>query len=519
LGDPAPDPLAGRRRSDRLVKVSYRELLVPDPDGPMAGSPAQARLTAKTSSGRTSTVTIPPSELGSPKNVLKKVIDAIGVPPAPADKDALIEQITALQHANPIEVCGTHLTGWRDLDVNGRSPSFVLPGRTITDERPPRYELDLSGGRSNPRVMNAPGQVRGTLKGWRKRVAKPLGRSSSGIAALGAAMAAQLLRRSDLSEAMTLLISGPSRTGKSTIQLAALSFQGRADRSMLQSPSVTDAAKQEFGAAFNDLLLPIDDFSRLSSPTEQAELLTALTYELPAGGGRAVSGAMTAKGFYAKTFSTIVIATSEKCSSEILGRAKVVRSGGELARLLDVRVDGKAGVFDFSLARDRPLKRSGRKMAETLEAVAANEHFGTPLIVWIDWNQAQEAGDLKRRLKVLQREFETAVRKARPGRNDVESRANPKFALLYAALRLGREAGVIPWGRARVRLGLLKCIDGHLSSLQEGEKSIALLIERFRGLLSDPSRCRTMSDLKRMEKQASSEKAKAVAANLVALRD
>jgi hypothetical protein len=469
-----------------LVSVEVVRRLAPLPD--IGHGDVQIQLCVTTNRRRRWDVFVDAADLMKPQTVLNACVNRTGF--YPKDAPLFQQRIEQLRDRAAKEVLQTITTGW--AGPNGERDAaldqFVLPGRTIgKGERKVRFAADRA---TSPAASAFVGRWRGKLALWRKQNARLLGKSSLGITTLGAFLAAPLLPFADLSESMIVLLAGGSTTGKSTIQLGAMSFQGRATPEAIQSPQTSQRAWEELGANFNNLVLPIEDFGRLDKGA-QRELLKLLAYNTVAGGGRTVSQVMQRKaGLTQLYFRTIGLAVSERNSNEIAEAVGEQRLAGEFARVLDLYAgrEEEGGVFD----RLEPGDTASR-VAEELRSVSA-KYYGTPLRAWIRYLRRSTRGRLRTDVRRRIEAFVAKEAVAALSSSAVFARLARKFGLLYAALMMGREAKIVPWKANLIEQALITTFASSCEGL--GGTADADLVGQLVAILNDPDRCPSVGDLK-----------------------
>lgn len=407
--------------TDKLVSVRCARRLIYAAD---AGGPkAACEMIFKTAQGHRHSVQVDPVELQRPATVIAKAINQTAL--YPLDETALRAQVQAGTDSNPPMVTMTTVSGWKD---RGAARAFVTPGRSFgpgkSSYRYASSEDHASGG-------GQLGCVRGDLKGWHRDVGVYLEMSTAGRVLLGAAMAAPLLRLANIPESWIMLLCGGSTSGKSTLLAGVASFQG-AETTI--NPRTSERRFTELAARHNDLLMPVGDLSQLSKG-DRRHVLHRLTMDSTSGAGRSVSRAVRGS-LPDLTFTTIAAASAEHSSVEIAREAGVPRLPGEQVRCFDLP-PGKKGYFDRTsrsgLAADVITRRINEGVVE---------QYGAGLKAWIDWLAEQDEARLVKRLNVRVDRF---VRKASSSGplSALEARAARKFGLIYAALAMGREAGIV----------------------------------------------------------------------------
>ena len=371
--------------------------------------------------------------------------------------------------------------GIRDITVRSgrRGDLFVMPSRTIRLVKEAKRSVLFDSGRvaRNP-ALAAVGRKSGSLAKWKKQVAGTVGYSSLGIIVIGAALAPSLLELSGLSESLLLNLAGRSSGGKTVLTLAAMSVQGAASRGDIVPPGFTERALEELGAGFNELLMPIDDLSRLINTADVRRTARFLTYHFSDGGGRVVSDQAMQKGLPFERFRSIGLTSYEQSSAEIARLAGVERRPGETVRMFDLVAHPDLGVFD-RIPKAEP--RTAAQIAKDLEdAVAA--HHGVALPAFLKWVRRKGDAAVKTRLQRLIANF---AAKVTSGDDAVQRRAAEKFGLIYGVLVLAHSAGVTPWAPKLVRKVLGQGFRRAISAVAPTASGLEL-VERLRTVLRRP---------------------------------
>ncbi len=169
----------------------------------------------------------------------------------------------------------TGKTGWHE-----EPKSFVLPDVTIG---PDADTLIHASRKSSETVEPA---TKGSLNGWLDGLRDPCRASSYLTFGIGMAFAAPLLHLVGQDEGAIFYLAGDSTTGKTLTELAGLSASERAARDSLLTHDAFDRAVEEHCAAHNDLLLIVDEISRMTgSQAECRAKVRRLTHKITGGGG------------------------------------------------------------------------------------------------------------------------------------------------------------------------------------------------------------------------------------------
>lgn len=353
------------------------------------------------------------------------------------DPHAAREKLLKVTRKRAPEVSVTSVSGWKG-DSRGRAfvTAWAVHGHAHAAAR---YEyLD------NPMSPSGDHGMAGEADGWRSTAGAGMSKSSAGITLVGAALAAPLIRFTDIRETFTIILAAESSKGKSTLQDGAFSVQGRPTELSADS---TRRAILERGAAFNEMLFVVADLALISAKTAWS-LINHLAYGVTASASKTTSR-VNAKTLPTLNYQTIAICTSEKTSTEIASLAGAERQGGESVRLFELTCDPKLGFFD--------RLSEGDNAAEVAEGIlrASKEHYGVILRDWVNWLCDQDGVWIRERLDSYTNSFMEAAAMA-GRRKDRERRAARKFGFLYGALRIARYAGILDWSRADIREALMR---------------------------------------------------------------
>lgn len=275
-------------------------------------------------------------------------------------------------------------------------------------------------------------------------------------------MAAPLLRLANIPESWIMLLCGGSTSGKSTLLAGVASFQGS---ETTINPRTSERRFTELAARHNDLLMPVGDLSQLPKG-DRRQVLHRLTMDSTSGAGRSVSRAVRGS-LPDLTFTTIAAASAEHSSVEIAREAGVPRLPGEQVRCFDLP-PGKKGYFDR-------MGRSG--LAAEVIAGRINEgvveHYGAGLRAWINWLASQDEARLVKRLNVRINRFVRKTSSSGP-LSALEARAARKFGLIYGALVMGREAGIVGITSRRALKACRKAFRAAMSAATASDPGAAL---------------------------------------------
>jgi putative DNA primase/helicase len=311
----------------------------------------------------------------------------------------------------------------------------------------------------------------GRHKDWITSVAKPARYSSCTVLGICMALAAPLVDLLDF-HSFGILLSGPSKAGKSTALVVAGSVIGFAREKELPNFRTTDTALGELPASFNDMLVPLNELGLLKgSATSRYERIRDWAYGFAEGRGTMYSKFVTHdNGNFDHKWRALGFGTGEETFDEISLAAGETRAMGEAVRWIDLRATqhDAADIFDRcpeSIAPDDRINWARRQCKGLRRAVADNhgvafKHFIKRVI--------------KRRRKIsaltqpLIDEFvSVAVNKTdEPAVHHLAS----CFGLIRAGGILGVRFGTLPYSEKFVDRCIMRCYRAARRSLRtEGE--------------------------------------------------
>ena len=355
-------------------------------------------------------------------------------------------------------------TGWRDGHNAFVSHRFVAPEVAEHAVLPPHCPL-----------VGATGQLKvcGTLEGWQELIAVAQ-HSTAMIVALCATFAAPLVALLHR-PSFALALFGPSKIGKSFIQLAAASAMGFGREKELPSLNATPSGLQAAALAFNDHMLPINEVATARGKKRDIyEVLRDTTYALLSGQDTLRHPSWSGAGGGTGTFGVIALFSSEISPDAWAARNGETRDDGEMARLIGVPVPvlaaGWGTIFDLpspGLSGDARAEWEKEQFKRLLEELPNQR--GVAFRDYIDdllgHVQARSA-----RASALVAMFEAAV--VTPGLSPVARDIVAKFGLLFAGGVLAVEANVLPLNRRMVGLAVRRACLAALAELPDPDSEL-----------------------------------------------
>jgi hypothetical protein len=411
--------------------------------------------------GKMRRVSLPLEDLKEPKTLVKTLTKFGALFSQSDDENKVALESLCKSETKAVRWKRVATVGWHE---NGNV--FVQPKKVIGHSsskiklKPPIFQL------STQRVKIG---TRGSYKAWVTSVAEPAKYSSGMVFGISCAFAAPLLRIAKLGS-FGVLMSGPSKVGKSTLLVAAASVIGIRQEKDLSNFKTTPAAFGELPALFNDSLLPLNELALLSGRAgERQEQLRDLAYGLAEGRGKTYSDFASVKT-QAREWRTIALGNGEESADQIAERAGEVRLAGEAIRFIDLLAvqEGDADIFDRKPQSVTPEQRPmwfEMQCGKIRKGCRANhgvvlERF----IKHVISARKSVAGEIQK----LSADFMSLVVKPSDG---LELRHLARcFAHVYAAGIIGVRANCLPWKEEMVRNCIKRCYRNASSQLKsEGQ--------------------------------------------------
>jgi Domain of unknown function (DUF927) len=313
-----------------------------------------------------------------PKSILRKIgqlkeaLDNAGAS-LPANDQKCCRKIRALSESveNAERWKYAPHVGWYD-----GHRAFVLPNKIIGQ---PRGYARILPPRSDNNEQRFKLTHAGDHKGWARSVAEPARYSSCMVLSICMALAGPLLDFMDF-HSFGVLLSGPSKGGKSTDLVVAGSVIGFAREEDLPNFRTTDAAFGELPSDFNDMLMLINELGLLKGgKKDRSQRVRDLSYGFAGGRGTTYSKLLAQdNGNGSAKWRTLGLASGEETMDEIASAAGEIRSMGESIRWIDVRAiePGANDIFDRCPKGISVEDRTewARGLCQSLRKAAADNH-------------------------------------------------------------------------------------------------------------------------------------------------
>jgi hypothetical protein len=384
-------------------------------------------------------------------------------------KNHLIDELSNLLPIFPSEVGGDEKAQIEFIrKLAGVAPIELLPNKTgfvDADTFVTHCEiLHADGSRTSvPGLNDTAGKsftdTKGTLEGTTELVLKLANESTYLAFAIGVSLAAPLpsyvrVRRSaddDLGplvrETAAFNFSGVSSSGKSSVCLAALSLAGSPDRAGTLDFSKRGLA--EMASDSNDLLLVLDDTEKADDGT-LVKTLKIVVHFLPGGQSKQISSG--ADKFPALHWSAFALSSSPKSIARLARENRWTMTAGDKVRLFNINVPGpkEGGIFDRIKCKRAERAKHSVELISALER-GFTHHCGHVISPWVQYLMAE---DRSAEIIKLVDEF---VEHVGAGSHGWEVRFARKFGVVYAAMTIGIDAGLLPWPRRLPRKVATKC--------------------------------------------------------------
>jgi hypothetical protein len=370
--------------------------------------------------------------------------------------------------------------GWYDghrafVHPNGtigkpRADALILPPRTPTTQQ--QFEFGCKGSYSQ----------------WLKLVAKPARYSSFMVLGICMALAAPLLDFLDF-HSFGILLSAPSKSGKSTVLVAAGSVIGIPYEKALPNFRTTDTALGEVPAAFNDMVLLLNELALLKGNAKgRHESMRDFAYGFAEGHGTTYSKFVTHdNGNCNPKWRGLGFATGEETLDQIAAAAGESRAMGASIRWLDLRGNqrGAKDIFDRcpkEVSADERTKWV-RQQCQALRQAAADNH-GVAFVHYIE-RVIKRRRKIKGRLQPLIEHFVDAV--VNQTNEPAVQHLASCFGLIRAAGILGAQLDILPYSEKFIDRCIMRCYRIARRGLRTETELLRSGLSRLRGKLKSPN--------------------------------
>jgi hypothetical protein len=355
--------------------------------------------------------------------------------------------------------------------------------------------LHADGNRTPVPTRNGPAgkslvDTKGTAEGTTEHVLKLANESTYLAFGIGVSLAAPLptyvsIRRSaddDLGplvrETADFNFSGPSSSGKSSVCLAALSLAGSPARA--ETLDLSRRGLAEMASDSNDLVMVLDDTEK-ADEKELIKTLKSVVHVLPGGKSRRISRG--AEKYPPLQWSTFALSSSPKSIPRLARDNRWTMTAGDKVRLFNISVPGpdKGGIFDR--AKCEPADRPNRSVVliKELERGYTN-HCGHVIPLWVQYLMAE---DRSAEIIKLVDEF---VHHVGAGAHGWEVRFAQKFGVVYAAMKMGIDAGLLPWPKGLPRKVATKCYRRARNAAKTDQERATEAVATLRKLIEEDGR-------------------------------
>ena len=254
-----------------------------------------------------------------------------------------------------------------------------------------------------------------------------------------------------VSETAVFNFSGESSSGKSSACLAAISLAGSLGRA--GSLDLSRRGLAEMANDSNDLAFVLDDTEKAEDrPGALVETIKSVVNVVPGGRSKVISRGVDQGRFPRLSWTAFALTSSPKPIPQLAAENRWIMSPGDKVRLLDIGVPSpeKGGIFDRVKGDAAKRAKHSIRLIAKLHRVYTNHH-GHTISSWVAYLMAD---DCSKRIIQLVDAFIDHV----DGRgNGWEVRFATKFGLVYAAMQMATDAGLLPWRRSLALKVARKC--------------------------------------------------------------
>jgi hypothetical protein len=374
---------------------------------------------------------LPFSERGSPKTVMKKLLDAGADIEPKLHMPALEKRLAELDVENGLYL---HKVGHCD-DL------FVVPPKVYgTMVRAVIVDSRIAA------ICNREFGTKGSRQAWNKLVAKPAEGSSYAMLGIATGLSAPIYGAIISDEGVVFNLAGKSGLGKTTVAMIAKSVSGQSTK--LFSWNTTNRGLTEALAAASDTLFVIDDWEKLDLTTSWSRMLRNTTHLIT--GGNSKSYAEMVKEKLPDLSWSCPVLTSGPCTVEKRAlEDKYVRTNGDRRRMIDIPIEpnGGKGIWD-NLQGDEDTG----DLSDAIR-LAAKKNYGHLFEQWIELMMA----DKEVFIDQIEDIFDAYVKDNKlHGDTGFEQTVTKKFAIVYAAGMQAIRSKLLPWDPSNFQRAIVK---------------------------------------------------------------
>lgn len=400
--------------------------------------------------------------------------------PSGDDGDLLLEYLRETSKVRKIMI--VLKTGWI-----GRG-AYALPDGIIGPHRK-EYLYQSPHGET----VETDSGIRGSLEKWQSTVAIPAEKSAVAIFTISVALAS-IIMRWHKTESGGFHIFAQNSQGKTTTLMAAQSVIYPVAVEGLVHWDATVAGLEQEALRCNDGLLILDEMGHLAGEDEKMAATQAakVSYRLAGGKGRLRSALYDPTG-HMHQWNLLFLSSGEMSLAELNRGAARKRYGGDELRLIDVpaALGGVSGIFDRLDEQDdsAALVRSIR--------TGSTENYGHAARQFItSYMSAFEQADKKVNDWIAAFYNHVEVQPSGP-----TGRFAHRFALAYAAARLARSYGVVPWSKERILQAISLCYSGAIDTIPDRAALLSTAIESLRNKLQKSRHVLDMREGRRYDEE------------------
>jgi hypothetical protein len=358
---------------------------------------------------------------------------------------------------------------------------YVTPDREYGSNEPKKrsYLIDKETG-ANVAALQVGA---GSLKAWKKTVAKITRKSSRLRLCVAAAFAAPVLRPLGM-DSFGLNLYSETSTGKTSCLIVAASVSGLISDRGLPGWADSSPAIEQLMVGHRDGLLPLDETAdgedKIPLATKARLLAFAISRNRPRNLDKSYE---RGSKLTTRDYRNIVLSSSERDFGSVAVTAGKPRLGGEEVRLIDVPATdaGSQGIFDGTLklkGRTTPAEEGKRLVDNLRKHAAINQGFALRSFLRKYTKDANAVATLKR----YRREFEKKA--SASCMQNADNRIRSNFAVMYAAAALAIDYGILPWSKVSTLKAINKCMTASLEArrqLADPTLSISTVAKALKG--------------------------------------
>ena len=340
--------------------------------------------------------------------------------------------------------------------------AYILPSGDVLTHQDD-LNVIYNGDKSQAEAFNG----KGTVQSWNDAIGRYLAGNSRLCLAVGAALAAPLLKLLGM-ESGGFHIHSDSSDGKTTAAKVAMSIWANGEDAKL-TWKATGLGLDNVASSRNDGFLLLDEIGQA-----KRAVVSEVAYSIFNGTGK-IQGHRDGGNRPMQKWRTLALSTGEHpIKNYVSFKDQSEWNAGQETRLPSIPANaGKGlGVFDTVHSFD-----NGKAFSDHLNH-AAIEHYGTVGVAFVDALLNNQEATI-----TTARQYMDAFKATLPTMGNQAGRISDRFALVVSALQLAVDAGLLPLSHEDAAQAVKQCLDDWIARSGTGNYEDKRIIEALKDFL------------------------------------